>query len=242
MSETRDDFLGGKVKAYQPAQGYRAGVDAVLLAASVPAKPAETALELGCGVGVASLCLAARTGAAVTGVEWDSRAAELAGRNGLDVVHADLVALPQEIRERSFHHVFCNPPYFDRGRGNKSDDAAREAARGEQTPLSVWLDVATKRLRPNGTLTVIQDISRLQDVLRSLDDRLGRVTVLPIASRVGQPARLVIVQAKKASRAPFSLLAPLILHKGERHEADEETYTAEVREILRHGAQLFIRN
>jgi hypothetical protein len=35
-------------------------------------------------------------------------------------------------------------------------------------------------------------------------------------------------------------LAPLILHKGERHEADEETYTAEVSEILRHGAQLFI--
>jgi tRNA1(Val) A37 N6-methylase TrmN6 len=240
MNETRDDFLGGKVKAYQPEQGYRAGVDAVLLAASVPAKTAETVLELGCGVGVASLCLAKRTGAAVTGVERDSRAAKLAARNGLDVVQADLAALPSEVRERSFHHVFCNPPYFDRGRGNKSDDVAREAARGEQIPLSVWLDVATKRLRPNGTLTVIQDISRLQDVLRVLDDRLGRVRVLPIASRVGRPARLVIVQAKKASRAPFSLLAPLILHKGERHEADEETYTAEVSEILRHGAQLFI--
>jgi tRNA1(Val) A37 N6-methylase TrmN6 len=242
MSETRDDFLGGKVKAYQPAQGYRAGVDAVLLAASVPAKPAETALELGCGVGVASLCLAARTGAAVTGVERDGRAAELAARNGLDVVQADLVALPSEVRQRSFHHVFCNPPYFDRGRGNKSHDPAREAARGEQTPLAVWMDIATKRLRPNGTLTVIQDISRLQDVLGALDDRLGRVTVLPVASRAWQPARLVIVQAKKASRAPFSLLAPLILHVGECHEVNQETYTADVREILRHGAQLFIRD
>ncbi|MEL7181393.1 MAG: methyltransferase, partial [Pseudomonadota bacterium] len=30
---TQDDFLGGKIKVWQPRRGYRAGVDPVVLAA-----------------------------------------------------------------------------------------------------------------------------------------------------------------------------------------------------------------
>ncbi|MEY2961347.1 MAG: hypothetical protein RLZ60_1177, partial [Pseudomonadota bacterium] len=52
-----DNFLNGKVRVWQPINGYRAGVDPVLLAAAVPAKSGQTVLELGCGVGTASLCL-----------------------------------------------------------------------------------------------------------------------------------------------------------------------------------------
>ncbi|MFZ2468854.1 MAG: methyltransferase, partial [Parvibaculum sedimenti] len=35
---TDDGFLGGRLQLLQPAKGYRAGIDAVLLAASVPAR------------------------------------------------------------------------------------------------------------------------------------------------------------------------------------------------------------
>ena len=47
VQTTTDLFLGGKVTAIQPAKGYRAGVDAVLLAASVPANMATLSLNLG---------------------------------------------------------------------------------------------------------------------------------------------------------------------------------------------------
>ena len=50
-SLTEDAFLGGRLRLLQPAQGYRAGVDPVLLAASVPAMLGQRVLELGCGVG-----------------------------------------------------------------------------------------------------------------------------------------------------------------------------------------------
>ena len=52
-----DDFLGGKLRVKQPKKGYRAGIDPVLLAASVNAHIGDNILDLGCGVGVASLCL-----------------------------------------------------------------------------------------------------------------------------------------------------------------------------------------
>ena len=52
---TCDAFLGGKLHLWQPrrGRGYRAGVDPVLLAASIEATAGQSVLELGCGVGAA---------------------------------------------------------------------------------------------------------------------------------------------------------------------------------------------
>ena len=50
---TENGYLDGRVRIRQPARGYRAGVDPVLLAASVPARDGQRVLELGCGVGAA---------------------------------------------------------------------------------------------------------------------------------------------------------------------------------------------
>ena len=55
-----DAFLGGRLRIWQPRAGYRAGIDPVMLAAAVPARPRQSVLELGCGAGTASLCLAAQ--------------------------------------------------------------------------------------------------------------------------------------------------------------------------------------
>ena len=57
MSET---FLDGRVRVDQPQGGFRSGLDAVMLAAAIPALPGQAALELGAGAGTVSLCLAAR--------------------------------------------------------------------------------------------------------------------------------------------------------------------------------------
>ena len=53
MTET---FLDGRVKVSQSQDGFRSGLDAVMLAAAVPAAAGQTALELGAGSGAASLC------------------------------------------------------------------------------------------------------------------------------------------------------------------------------------------
>jgi tRNA1(Val) A37 N6-methylase TrmN6 len=237
VETTNDLFLGGKVTALQPVKGYRAGIDAVLLAASVPAKAGETVLELGCGVGVASLCLAARVeGVEITGVELQPEYAALAEKNGLTVVNADLRALPADLRNRQFTHVMMNPPYFDRAAGSAAPDAGRDIAMGGDTPLGDWIDVAIKRLAPKGYFTMILRIERLPEVLSALLGRIGSVVVRPISARVGSAPHLFLLQARHSGRAPFRLTAPLVMHDGTMHDADRENYTAHVREILRNGA------
>src|SRR5690606_3252032 len=118
-SLTRDTFLDGRVTLWQPRHGYRAAIDPVLLAAFVPASPGQMALELGCGVGTALLCLGRRVpGLVLHGIELQPVYADLARRNTAEnaipaVIHtADLRAQPAGLRAMVFDHVLVNPPFL----------------------------------------------------------------------------------------------------------------------------------
>lgn len=244
---TKDAFLGGKIDVWQPRKGFRSGVDAVLLAASVPAKTGDSVLELGCGVGVASLCLHARVaGLHITGVEVQAEYAALAesnaASNGADmaVVPTDLRDLPGELRQRQFTHVMMNPPYFDRATGPAAADRGRDTALAGDTPLGDWLDVGLRRLAPKGSFTLIQHITRLPEVLGFIHERLGSIVVLPIAGRPGGAPNLFLLQGRHSGKAPFVMPSPLILHEGDTHTTDAESYTTQVQGILRSGDPLCI--
>lgn len=241
---SEDGFLGQRLRVLQPRAGYRAATDPVLLAAAVPAHPGQSVLDLGCGAGVASLCLGARVpGLRLTGLErqpaYAALARENAARNAIDltVSDGDLADMPAELR-RPFDHVIANPPFFASGGGTAAADAGREAAQREDTPLAVWVDAATRRLAPGGWLTVIHLAQRLPELLAVTDGRLGSVSVLPLAPRPGRTASRVIVQARKGGRAAFRLLAPMILHDGPAHDGDRDSFTAQAQAVLRHGADL----
>ncbi len=245
MECSKDAFLNGQLQIYQPKQGYRAGVDAVLLAAAVPAVAGESVLELGCGVGVASLCLGARVrGLDLVGVEVQPDYADLARRNGhsngigFDVHTGDLSNMPPSIRQRSFDHVIANPPYYMGQSRVASHSTSREMAHVEQTPLSLWIDTATRRLGHRGRLTLIQRADRLRDVLQACDDRLGALTLWPIQARTHRPAQLFLLTAQKGGRTPLTIRNPLIMHEGAQHERDGESYTKQVRGVLRDGMAL----
>ncbi|MBB93644.1 MAG: methyltransferase [Rhodobacteraceae bacterium] len=242
---TRDAFLSGAFFLYQPRSGYRSGLDPVLLAASVPARAGDSVLDMGCGAGAAALCLGARVpGVALTGFELQPAYAALARRNAaeaghhMQVIAGDVAAPPPEIRQMSFHHILANPPYFDPAARIQAADAGRERGLAEAVPLSAWIDLAARRLRPRGYLHVIQRAVRLPDLLAAASGRLGSIEVLPLAARTGRAPEHVIFRARKDGRAPFRLHAPLILHEGPAHLQDCENYTAEITAVLREGKML----
>jgi tRNA1(Val) A37 N6-methylase TrmN6 len=234
---TADTFLNGRVIVHQPVRGFRSGLDAVMLSAAVPASAGDESLELGSGAGAASLCLAARVAdCSVVGLEIDSALVEIANANaranGADArvrfVAGDALALPDILR-RGFAHVFANPPFHD-GDGETSPDAARELALRDGGRLADWFAAGMKRVVSGGTFTAIVRADRLAEALTALPER--GVAIFPLWPRVGEPAKRVILQAAKGSRAPTSLLPGLVLHQADGR------YTLEADAILREGCSL----
>ncbi|MES2145580.1 MAG: methyltransferase [Pseudomonadota bacterium] len=235
-----DAFLCGRLRLWQPKAGYRAATDAVLLAAACPAVAGEAVLDLGCGAGAASLCLGWRVkGLHLTGLElqpaYAALARENARRNGIaiEVVDGDLSQMPAVLR-RSFDHVIANPPYYPRG-GTASPTPGRDAAMRAELPLSHWIAAAAPRLRPGGWLTMICGADSLPEVLSALAPRLGSAAVLPLAPRAGRPAGRILLHARKGGRAAFRLLAPFVIHQGDHHDGDRESYTPGANAVLRDG-------
>lgn len=242
---SRDAFLGGRLHLWQPRRGYRAGIDPVYLAASVPARAGQTVLDLGCGAGAAALCLGTRVpGLRLAGIEQQPAYAELARRNAaengqdMQVFCADLADLPAELRQLRFDHVIANPPYYRAGAHTGAEDRGRAAALGEAVPLADWVAVAARRLAPGGYLHIIQRADRLPDLLAGCAGRLGSVELLPLAARAGRAPGLLILRARKGGRAAFCLHAPLVLHRGDRHPGDRDHYTTEIVSVQRDAAAL----
>lgn len=246
---TQDGFLGGRLCVMQPRHGYRAAMDPVLLAAACAAVPGQSVLELGCGAGVASLCLGARVaGLRLVGLELQPAYADLARRNAaangiaLEVLEGDLAHMPAALRGESFDHVIANPPYFGAQSGTAATDPGRETAQREATPLAAWVRAGFRRLKPGGWLSMIQNAERLADLLAAMagPERPlgGSISVLPIAAREGRAAGRVIVTARKGGRGQLRLLAPFVLHARMSHESDGEDLTEAAQAVLRSGENL----
>jgi tRNA1(Val) A37 N6-methylase TrmN6 len=241
---TEDTLLGGRVLLHQPEEGYRAAIDPVLLAASVPARSGETVLEPGIGAGAAALCLAARVpGCRIVGIEKDTAMARLARDNAalneagerVAVVQGDVVhGVPAGLAAGSFDHVMANPPYLVPG-GTASPRALKAAANVEgEAGLADWVAFALKMVRPKGSLSFIHRADRLEGLLAALAGKAGAVVLFPLWPKPGVAAKRVLVHARKGLATPTRLLPGLVLHGADGR------YTEAAEAVLRGGASLEI--
>jgi tRNA1(Val) A37 N6-methylase TrmN6 len=242
---TDDAFLGGRVHVLQPSDGFRAGLDSVLVSAAVPAKAGERVLELGCGVGVATLCLASRaSNVALVGIDSSYGLIRVANenvrRNGFDrwvrFISGDVRRCPSE-HVSSFDHVFSNPPFNTADSGTVSPQADRAQASVESTaPLADWVAYARLALKANGSLTMIQRTERLDELLAALMGGFGATSIFPLWPGDGTPAKRVIVSSLKGRKSPLQLHPGLVLH------GPGMKFTSQAEEILRHAAGLDVRS
>ncbi len=230
-------LLGGRLTYRQLRGGHRSGFEPVLLAAAVPARVGERVLEAGTGAGAALLCLGARVpGVQGVGVERDAALAALAAENfaanGLGAMHAlraDATALP--FAPDSFHHTLANPPWFG-ARNTAPPDARRAAAHmAPEGLLHRWIAELLRVLRTRGTLALILPAASFAEAAACLRPACGGITLIPLWPRAGQPAKMVILTARKGGKSADTVHPGLVLH-------DEQGITAQAEAILRGGAAL----
>ncbi|SFK28647.1 tRNA1(Val) (adenine(37)-N6)-methyltransferase [Caulobacter sp. UNC279MFTsu5.1] len=233
QSFTEDAVLNGRVRLRQPVAGYRAGMDAALLAAACDAKPGDRVIEAGCGVGGALLAAAARrSGARFVGLERDPAAVDLARGNVALNDLADRVEIFGGDVERGFRAlglpvfdaVISNPPFFDDPGALRAPAPEKAGAWMADGGLAAWTAFCLKAVREGGTITLIHRTDRLVDILSLLSPKAGSFRIRPIAPFADVPAKRVVVRAIKTGKAPLVLLPPLVLHdrEGTGHSAAAE--------------------
>lgn len=219
-----DALLGGRVRLRQAARGYRAGMDAALLAAAVQPARGQRVLDVGCGPGAVLCQVAVRwPGVALTGLERDPAAVVLARANlemnGIadraEVVQGAIADRPGPTPGASFDWAVANPPFFDDPGAMRPPDPSRAKAWMAEDGLFAWLAYLRRSLREGGHAVVIHRADRLADILAGWGPAMGDIRICAIHARPDRVATRVLVRASKASKAPVTLLPPLILQTPE---------------------------
>jgi tRNA1Val (adenine37-N6)-methyltransferase len=238
MKVAAGTLLDGRVRHDQPESGHRTGLEPVLLAASIPARPGQRVLEGGSGAGAALLCLAHRVpGLTGLGVEREPELVRLAQANaaangftGLSFVAEGLACFRAD---GVFDHAMANPPWHAPG-GTASPDARRDGARRAEPGLFAgWATALAAPLRRGGTLTLVVSARVVAESLDALRQAgCGGLAVFPLWPKPGREAKLVLLRGIKGARSPCRLLPGLVLH------APDGTYTDAAQAVLRDGAAL----
>lgn len=243
---SEDKLLGGRIIVQQPKAGYRTAIDPILLAASIQPENGETVLDVGCGVGTVSLCLAARMKAngaqlSITGVDKEQMLVNLAQqsaeKNGftesMRFVVGDIASPLPSMDNGRFDHVVTNPPYLAAGKADISPDPLKAAANTESTAdLARWVDFCVAMAKPKGTLTMIHRADRMDEILKHMQGRIGDIAVLPLWPKAGEAAKRIIVTGRKDAKGYLTLLPGLVLHE------NNGDFTGEAQNILQNASPL----
>ena len=228
-----DKLYAGRFVLHQPATGgFRAGLDALLLAACVPADASGECADIGAGTGAVGCAAATRAvRISTTLVENESSTAALIRASiadpcnaaiaprlrvaELDILSGRASRQAAGLEDRRFALVLTNPPFFPETY-RRSPDPLREAAlfTAGSDVLLRWLRACAALVSPRGRLAVVARPSDLPAISQALERRLGALAVLPVHTRPG-PARRILVGARAGSRESLSILPGLDLWRDE---------------------------
>jgi len=220
------------IKLFQPERGYRFSVDALLLEDFISAKRLCNGVELGAGSGIISVLLAKRLkNTKIIAVEIQESLAESAKRNvklnnlehRIEILFEDIKKLKKRFPSNKFDFVFSNPPFRKTKSGLLSTDKERAVARHEiKISLPEIINTASYLLKNTGRLYLIYHPFRLIELIGLLQKaRLEPKRMRFVHSRIGEEAKMVLIEAVKDSGAWLKIETPFYIYeKGREYSAE----------------------
>lgn len=238
--ESIEDIGFGGLKLIQSSEGFRFGVDAVLLAdfAAGICPSADSIVDLGTGNGVIPLILSHKTKAgSITGIDLQAKAIELAARsrdlNGLGerirFIRCDVANLREEESDLrgTADAVVSNPPYIARGAGITNAGDSKFLSRQETTAgIEEFTAAAAFLLKERGHFFLVHRPSRLVDLFYCCrKNGLEPKKIRFVAPRQGAKPNIVLLHCVKGGGRELDFADDLYVYdkSGE--------YTAEIIKI-----------
>lgn len=194
------------------------GTDSGLLARFATLRRGMRVLDLGCGVGVLALLLAAREpGLTLDGIDIDHAAAALARRNlaenGLagEILTADL-RKPGWFSRGHYDLIVSNPPYFPLGTGELATRRSAAARSEVCCTLADLCRAAAPRLKTGGRFALVCRVERLTDLLLALrENDLEPKRLQLVQHRLESSPKLALVEAVRQGKPGLQAEPVLVL-------------------------------
>ncbi len=211
------------LKLWQPKDGYRFSLDALLLSEFIRLRHNEKIIDLGTGCGIIAILLARKGAKLIHGVEIQRRLSILANKNveinnlqkRIKIVHADIKDLKLKYKAGTFDRVVTNPPYRAVGTGRMCPKDEEALARHEiLITLKDILSISKYLLNPGGLIDIIYPADRVSKLIYEMKNfNLEPKIIQFVHPYNNMVARLVLVEGKKDAKEEARVLEPLFISK-----------------------------
>lgn len=221
--ESLEDLQLSGLSIIQKKDGFRFGIDAVLLSNYVKVSRNSRIADLGTGTGIIPMLLSAKSDTyEIVGIEIQEEMAEMAQRSviynnlqdRIKIICGNLLDAVDMFGYNSFDAIVTNPPYTKAGSGLLNPDDLKAVSRHElYCTLEQLVCVSAKLLKGFGRFFMIHRPERLVDIFSCM----RRYAIEPKSIRLvypkdTKPANLVLVYGLKNGNPQLTVEEPLILY------------------------------
>ena len=212
---------------YQPLDGYCFNSDTLFLYEFITHFDLGKALlEVGSGSGVLGLLIKRDFDIALTQIEKEPEFIAFNQKNSdvnklkSTIIHSDFLSFDTT---QKFDTIVSNPPFYHDG-VIKSNHALRHSARySEHLPAEAFIAKASKLLTPRGRLIFCydpQDIVALFEALKKAKLTVEHMQF--VYPKAGKTASLVMIHARKSSRAKCIVKPALFAFEGDAYSKEAQ--------------------
>lgn len=230
--ECLDDLQNG-LFIIQKQNGFKFGIDAVLLSDFAKDTRSKNTLDLCTGTGIVPLLLSVKTDTPrICGLEIQEEIAQMAKRSveynkigkRVEIVEGDLKNSVEIYGRCSFDKITCNPPYMKKGTAVRNEIDTKSISRHEvMCTLDDIIRVSRELLVSKGRFFMIHRPSRLADILCAMRKyRIEPKRIRFIHPEVNKAPNLVLVEGMKDGGEELKFLPPLYVYN------EDGTYTEEI--------------
>jgi tRNA1(Val) A37 N6-methylase TrmN6 len=218
---TKDYLLDGKLLYYQPKNGYRSGIEPIILSGQIYSSISKkNILDMGAGCGPVSLIISYRNpNSSVIGFEKNDYHFELANKNknenklsNLEYFQKDVCKLDENFLSY-FDLIFTNPPFFfEDSVITSKNESIYDAKYTSKEKAELWIINMVKYLKPEGKAYLINRYENLSFMLDLLKINKCYVGITPLLSFKGSTPKNILLSVNKHEKYVEKKENEIIIH------------------------------